>query len=41
MVPEEGLEPSPLARRDFESRASAIPPLRLPCSASVTVPEKR
>ncbi len=29
MVPEEGLEPSPLAGRDFESRASAIPPLRL------------
>ena len=28
-VPEEGLEPSHLAIRDFESRASAIPPLRL------------
>ena len=27
-VPEEGLEPSPLARHDFESCVSAIPPLR-------------
>ncbi len=28
-VPERGLEPPPLTRRDFESRASTIPPLRL------------
>ena len=28
LVPEEGLEPSSLARRDFESRAYTIPPLR-------------
>ena len=28
LVPEEGLEPSHLAAHDFESCASAIPPLR-------------
>lgn len=34
IVPEEGLEPSSLARRDFESRAYTIPPLRHCLAAS-------
>ena len=34
-MPEEGLEPSPLARHDFESCASAIPPLRLAAYSSI------
>ncbi len=44
-VPEEGLEPSSLARHDFESCVYTIPPLRLyatsdSCVALCRVPER-
>ncbi len=37
LVPKEGVEPSWIAPRDFESRASAIPPLRHDVTAVQTV----